>query len=77
VGSIERLGRGPVALDTVSCIYFIEEHPTYLPLVEPVRTPDALQIAAALSGRCVALVTNDRELRAIAGLEVMRLSGDV
>ena len=30
------LGRGPVALDTVVFIYVIEEHPRFLPLVEPV-----------------------------------------
>ncbi len=32
----EEIGRGPVGLDTVIFIYFIEEHPQYLPLVEPV-----------------------------------------
>ena len=32
---IDALGAGPVALDTAIFIYFIEEHPTYLPLVEP------------------------------------------
>ena len=30
------LGRGPVALDTGVFIYFIEEHPRFLPLVEVV-----------------------------------------
>jgi predicted nucleic acid-binding protein len=30
------LGRGPVAIDTAIFLYFIEEHPAYLPLVEPV-----------------------------------------
>jgi len=30
------LGEGPVALDTAIFIYFVEEHPLYLPLVEPV-----------------------------------------
>ena len=29
------LGRGPVGVDTAIFIYFIEEHPTFLPLVEP------------------------------------------
>jgi hypothetical protein len=30
------LGHGPVALDTAVFIYFIEEHPRFLPVVEPV-----------------------------------------
>ena len=38
-----------------------------------VRTPDALQLAAALSERCAALVTNDRALPAIPGLPVIQL----
>lgn len=29
------LGRGPVGVDTAIFIYFIEEHPTFLPVVEP------------------------------------------
>ncbi len=36
MGLIEELGSGPVALDTAIFIYFIEEHPIYLPLLEPV-----------------------------------------
>ena len=35
VGLIERLGSGPVAVDTPIFIYLIEEHPIYLPEVEP------------------------------------------
>ena len=35
MGVIEEVGRGPVGLDTVVFIYFIEEHPQYLPLIEP------------------------------------------
>lgn len=38
-----------------------------------VRTPDALQLAAALSMRCTAFVTNDRRLPEIAGLKVLQL----
>ena len=38
-----------------------------------VRTPDALQIAAALARRCGCLVTNDRRLPSIPGLEVLQL----
>ena len=37
------------------------------------RTPDALQLAAALSSGCTALVTNDRRLPSIPGLEVLQL----
>ncbi len=136
------VGAGPVALDTVAFIYFIEDHPRFVPLLEPlfveadrgrrtlvtsaltllevlvvpyrvgdlplaaryealltrsrgvrlidleraqlrvaahlralhrVRTPDALQLAAAVSARCTAFVTNDRALPAIEGLRVIQL----
>jgi predicted nucleic acid-binding protein len=36
MGLIRDIGRGPVALDTVIFIYFIEESPEFLALVEPV-----------------------------------------
>jgi predicted nucleic acid-binding protein len=39
-----------------------------------VRTPDALQLAAALGAGCSAFVTNDRRLPAIPGLRVLQLS---
>jgi predicted nucleic acid-binding protein len=136
------LGAGPIALDTVVFIYFIEEHPSFLPLVEPifsavdsgrweavtsgltlletlvvpyragnasladryealltqsrgirlvdldrsllraaaqlravvrVKTPDALQLAAALTSGCTAYLTNDRTLPSIPGLRVLQL----
>jgi len=35
VGLIEDLGRGPVGVDTSAFIYFIEEHPQFLPVVLP------------------------------------------
>ena len=142
MGLTDVVGTERLALDTVAFIYFIEEHPVFLPLVEPifrgadagdreivtsavtllevlvvpyragdlslaeryevlltgsrgvrlvgldrvqlraaaqlravhgVRTPDALQLAAALSERCQALVTNDRRLPAIAGLRIVQL----
>lgn len=38
-----------------------------------VRTPDALQLAAALSEQCVAFLTNDRDLPAIPLLRVLQL----
>ncbi len=142
MGLIEDLGRGPVALDTVVFIYFIEEHPRYLDLVRQifegvaarrfpavtsaltllevlvrpyragnaalagryealltrsrglqlidlsrvqlqaaaqvraayaVRTPAALQLAAALASRSTAFVTNDRQIPAIPGLTTILL----
>ena len=36
MGLIADLGRGPVGLDTPVFIYFIEEHPRFLPVVAPV-----------------------------------------
>ena len=142
MGVIQEVGRGPVGLDTVVFIYFIEEHPQYLPLIEPlfaaidagtvegvtsslifletlvvpyrvgnvplgeryealltgsrgirmldldrpllraaaqlraslrVRTPDAIQLAAALAARCSAYLTNDRELPPVPGLKILQL----
>lgn len=142
MGLIADLGRGPVGLDTAVFIYFMEEHPRYLPVVEPVfsaiagarlqaitsgvtlletlvipyrsgdttlaaryealltrsrgirfvdldrallrsaaqlrallsvRTPDALQLAAALSARCSAYLTNDRSLPVIPGLKTLQV----
>ena len=139
---MEQIGMGPVALDTAVFIYFIEEHPRYLPAVAPVfeaiaggtlqaitsaltllevlviplrsgdlalaeryerilshsrglcvveidrpllraaahlrartgiRTPDSLQLAAALGARCTTLVTNDRKLPAFPNLRVLQL----
>jgi predicted nucleic acid-binding protein len=139
---IQEVGRGPVGLDTVVFIYFIEEHPQYLPLIEPlfaaidagtvegvtssltfletlvvpyrvgngpvgeryealltgsrgirmldldrpllraaaqlraslrVRTPDAIQLAAALAARCSSYLTNDRELPPVPGLKILQL----
>jgi predicted nucleic acid-binding protein len=38
------------------------------------KTPDALQIAAALSAECRAFLTNDRALPAVPGLRIAQLS---
>lgn len=35
MGLTEQLGRGPVGIDTALFIYFIEEHPRFLALIEP------------------------------------------
>ncbi len=37
------------------------------------RTPDALQLAAALAGRCPVFVTNDRRMPQIPGLSILQL----
>lgn len=39
-----------------------------------IKTPDALQIAAAKSAHCSAFVTNDRRLPKIPGLAILQLS---
>jgi len=38
MGLMAELGEGPIGLDTAIFIYFIEEHPRYLPAVLPVFT---------------------------------------
>lgn len=143
MGLTEDLGPGPTALDTAIFIYYIEENPSFLPLVAPIfeevaegrrevvtssltllevlvvpyragnlalaeryeaslsrsrglrlvdigrdelrtaaqlralhpslRTPDALQLAAALSAGCRSFVTNDRDLPPVPGLRILRL----
>lgn len=42
-----------------------------------VKTPDALQLAAALTSGCKVFVTNDRRLPAVSGLRVLQLSAYV
>ncbi len=39
-----------------------------------VRTPDALQLAAAISTGCNTFVTNDRRLPAVIGLNIVQLN---
>jgi len=142
VGLMRELGRGPACLDSVGFIYFVEEHPRFLPVIEPLfqaadkgrlevvtssltllevltvpyrsgdldlihryealltrsrglrlveidhgqlhsaanlrarhrlKTPDALQISAALHGGCEFFVTNDRDLPDIPGLTILEL----
>jgi predicted nucleic acid-binding protein len=137
------LGRGRTGIDTSIFIYFLEEDPRFLPLVEPLfidadegrrelvtsaltllevmvipyragdhalaeryeqlltrsrgvllvdisreqlraaaqlraasgmKTPDALQLAAALSSGCSAFLTNDRRLPAVAGMRILQLA---
>ncbi len=142
MGLMDEIGPGPVGLDTAIFIYFIEEHPLFLPVVVPVfealdrgeltaatsaltvletivvpyrsgdsmladryeafltrsrglrlveldlpllraaalirattrvKTPDALQLAAALSHGCTTFLTNDRKLSDLGGLRVLQL----
>jgi predicted nucleic acid-binding protein len=143
LGLNSEIGNGPLALDTVVFIYFIEEHPRYLPVLDPVfaaidkgrlpaiassltllevlvvpyragniplaeryeqvltssrglrlldvdrtqlraaaqlralhpglRTPDAIQISAALEGGCTVLLTNDCEFPIVPGLRILQL----
>ena len=141
-GWFDRLDSGPVAVDTVAWIYWIEDHSRFAPVLAPlfeaadagvarlvtsaltllevlvvplragnlelaaryetlltrsrgievvaidnpvlryaaslrarysIRTPDALQLAAALARRCGAFLTNDRRLPDIPGLRVLRI----
>ena len=45
MGLMRDLGPGPVGVDTAIFIYFIEEHPRFLPLIEPLfREVDAGRI---------------------------------
>lgn len=46
----------------------------YLRATLNMKTPDALQIAAALQENCSAFVTNDRRLPKVAGLRILQLS---
>jgi predicted nucleic acid-binding protein len=142
LGLLRDLGEGPVALDTSIFIYFIEEHPLYLPLVEPLfetiaageleavtssltllevlvvpfrfsngilidryetlltksqglrlvdldrdflrivaqvraatraKTPDAMQLAAAMAAGCPVFLTNDDRIPILPGLRVLLL----
>lgn len=142
MGFLNDLGGGPVALDTSVFVYFIEEHPRYLPLVDPLfeaiakgeieavtssltllevlvvpfrfanatlihqyevlltksrglrlvdldrdflrsvaqlraatraRTPDAIQLAAAMASGCPVFLTNDNRLPKVPGLRILQL----
>ena len=143
MGLMGDLGAGRVALDTAIFIYVIEEHPRFLPLLDPlfkeadrgarelvtsaltlmevlivpyragqrvladryealltrsrgvrlvdltrdqlraaaqlrattgVKTPDALQLVAAISAGCHSFLTNDRRLPTIPGLKIRQLA---
>jgi predicted nucleic acid-binding protein len=64
---VRLIGVDPVQLRTAA----------QLRAVHGVRTPDALQLAAALTTRCSALVTNDRRFPDVRGLPIVQLSDHV
>jgi predicted nucleic acid-binding protein len=143
MGLMNDIGRGPLAVDTVIFIYFIEEHPQFLQIIEPLfrevdegriefitsaltllevlvvpyrtgdqplaeryesiltrsrgvhivdisrhclraaaqlraktgmKTPDSLQLAAALATGCSAFLTNDRQLPTVPGIRILQLA---
>src|SRR5215469_3591132 len=146
MGLMADVGLGPVGVDTSIFIYFIEEHPSFLPVLQSffkevdtgrkelvtsaltllevlvvpyrsgdhllaeryealltqsrgvkvaeisrdhlraaaqlrattgVKTPDALQLVAALAGGCATFLTNDRALPTIPGLRILQLTAYV
>jgi predicted nucleic acid-binding protein len=146
MGLISTLGAGNVGVDTVIFIYFIEDHPKFLPAILPlfqeadqgkrelitsaltllevlvvpyrtgsralaeryealltrsrgvrivdishdqlraaaqlraatgVKTPDALQLVAALGDGCTTFLTNDRRLPPVPGLRLVDLTSHV
>ncbi len=58
MGLIEAVGTGPVALDTAPFVYFIEEHPRYGPVLEPL-------FQAIAGGRLRAVTTGITLLEAL------------
>jgi predicted nucleic acid-binding protein len=139
---MDDVGQGPVGIDTVIFIYYLEEHPTYAGLVSPlfealdesrcqgvtstltlletlvvpyragdavladryelllsrsqglhlvdlerdllraaarlraayaVKTPDAIQLAAALSKACTTFLTHDRPLSKVQGIRILQI----
>jgi predicted nucleic acid-binding protein len=143
MGLMNDIGRGPVGVDTVIFIYFIEEHPQFLQVIEPlfrdvdrgrielitsaltllevlvvpyrrgdqllasryesiltrsrgvriadisrdylraaaqlraktgVKTPDSLQLIAALAAGCTVFLTNDRKLPTVPGMRILQLA---
>src|SRR5215831_13682671 len=143
MGLIADVGRGPVGVDTSIFIYFIEENPSFLPVLQPffkevdtgrkelvtsaltllevlvvpyrsgdrllaeryealltqsrgvrvaeisrdhlraaaqlraatgVKTPDSLQLVAALAAGCATFLTNDRNLPTMRGIRILQLA---
>lgn len=143
MGLLSDIGDGPLGLDSSIFIYYIEENPSYLPLVDPIfdavvegrlkvvtsaltlletlvvplragnevlarqyerfltrsrglhlvpvdhallratahvraatrlKTPDALQVTAALSAECPVFLTNDSRISPLPGLRILQLA---
>jgi predicted nucleic acid-binding protein len=64
VGLLTDIGHGPVALDASIFIYFIEEHPRFLPVVEPVFSSIAEGSLAAVTSSLTLLEVLVHPLRA-------------
>ena len=76
MGLIDAVGDAPIAIDIA--VFVDIDRPLLraaaaLRARHAIKTPDALQVAAALSAGCRAFVTNDRKLPTIPGLEVIDL----
>lgn len=52
-------------------------HAASLRATTGIKTPDAIQVAAALATGCAAFLTNDRRLPAVPGLRIIQLSAYV
>ena len=73
---MDAVGDEPIATDTA--VFVDIDRPLLraaaaLRARHAIKTPDALEVAAALSAGCRAFVTNDRKLPTIPGLEVIDL----
>lgn len=42
--------------------------------VTRLKTPDSLQLVAALAGGCTTFLTNDRELPTVSGIRILQLA---
>jgi len=42
--------------------------------VTGLKTPDSLQLVAALAGGCTIFLTNDRELPTVSGIRILQLA---
>ncbi len=49
-------------------------HPAQLRAAFGIRTPDALQVAAALTAGCAAFITSDRRLPVVPNLRIIQLA---
>jgi len=64
MGLIDDILPGPVALDKAAAQIRARIN---------LSTPDSIQVAAALSARCSAFLTNDRKIHPVPGLKVLQL----